>query len=478
MLRLNSPGSTTVDPRRWKALAVLLLASSMNLVDVTIVSVAMPSIQDHLHAGAAQTEWIVAAYSLVFALGLITGGRLGDLAGRRRVFAIGVAGFVLASLVCGVAPSAELLIAGRVLQGVFAAAMVPQVLATIHVLFDEEERGKAFGLWGATMGLATVGSPLLGAALLHLDLFGWDWRTIFLVNAPLGAVALAGAVLWVPESRSEHPLRLDLPGIGLLTVALLALMYPLVQGHSLGWPAWTFAAMAAGVALLGLFAVQQRRLGDDGSPLVPMGLFRFRGFTAGVLLGLVFFSGIVGFSLTLQLTLQEGLGFSPIHGALTVLPFSLAIAAASPAAMALGPRLGRTLLLGGALLMAVGSAALMIAVRAQGADLGSLALLPGMVLCGLAVGAVAMRAGGQEARSTVLTWVACAVLLTAAVVAGRLLAGPLSDETLSLALAFAGGAVLASLADTLMPEAYEQGGPTVALSTTAGFVLSFFLSTL
>ncbi|MGP0051426.1 MAG: MFS transporter [Solirubrobacteraceae bacterium] len=373
--------------RRWLALAVLLAAASMNLIDVTIVSIAMPAIQRGLGAGGAQAQWVLAAYSLPFAVGLITGGRLGDVFGRRRLFLVGVLGFTLASILCGVADSPGLLIAGRAIQGTFAAAMMPQVLACIQVLFVGEERSKAFGMWGMCLGLATVGAPILGALLLKL---GLGWRPIFIVNVPIGALAIAGALAWLPESRSEDPLRLDLAGLALCAAALVLLCYPLIQGHQLGWPAWCFAMIAAALPTLGLFAAHQRRVQrDGGSPAVPMSLFSQRGFTGGALIGLVFFSGIVGFGLVLQLTLQEGLGYSAMHGALTVLPFSLGIAVASPLAMSLVARLGRRLVAAGAGAMVVGSIAVIVAVRSAGPGLTTFELLPGMVICGLGVGMVA-----------------------------------------------------------------------------------------
>ncbi|HWF74205.1 MAG TPA: MFS transporter [Solirubrobacteraceae bacterium] len=383
----SSPSQgSAVSERRWLALAVLLAAASMNLIDLTIVSVAMPAIQHRLHATAAETEWILAAYALPFALGLITGGRLGDIFGRRRMFLIGVLGFTLASIVCGAASSTALLIAGRAVQGIFAAAMMPQVLASIHVLFTGKERGKALGMWGSVLGLATIGSPILGALLLKL---GLHWRPIFLVNVPVGAIALAGALAWLPESRSEHPLRIDLGGVALCSLALLLLCYPLIEGRQLGWPAWTFVMIAASIPAFAAFAVYQRGIGEDGSPLVPMGLFAERGFSAGVVLGLVFFSGIVGFGLVLQLALQNGLGFSAMHGALTVLPFSVGIVIASPFGMQLVGKLGRRLIFAGAGLMVLGSVAVIIAVRSAGSGLSTLDLVPGMLICGFGVGTVA-----------------------------------------------------------------------------------------
>ena len=174
------------DSRRWLGLAVLLLAAAIDLIDVTVVNIALPAIRDDLGASAAQLEWIIAGYTLAFALTLITGGRLGDVHGRRRMFLVGVAGFTLASLACGLAWSAEALVAARVVQGAFAGLMVPQVLSTINVSFPSEERPKAYGLYGAVAGIATVSGPLVAGLLVQGDLFGLDWRPIFLINLPVG----------------------------------------------------------------------------------------------------------------------------------------------------------------------------------------------------------------------------------------------------------------------------------------------------
>jgi EmrB/QacA subfamily drug resistance transporter len=350
--------ATAYDPRRWLALGVLLLAVVMDLIDITIVNIALPSIRDDLGASNAALEWTVAGYTLAFALGLITAGRLGDVYGRRRMFLLGVGGFTAASVLCGLAWSPEALIAARIAQGALAALMVPQVLSMINVSFPPAERAKAYGLYGGFAGIATVSGPLIGGLLVQGDLFGLDWRPIFLINLPVGLATLVAVAVLVRESRDEHPLRLDLTGVGLVTTALLLLLYPLVQGHELGWPTWTFVSMAASAPVLAVFAVEQaRRSRRGGSPLVPLGLFRRHAFTGGVLAALTFFSGVAGFFLVMTLTLQVGLGFSPLHTALTFLPWSIGIAVAAGASVQLAPRLGRRLTVAGSLAMAPGWAA-------------------------------------------------------------------------------------------------------------------------
>jgi EmrB/QacA subfamily drug resistance transporter len=382
--------TTTYDPRRWLALSVLLLAAVMDLIDISIITVALPTIRDDLDASSAALEWTIAGYTLAFALGLITGGRLGDVYGRRRIFLLGVAGFTAASLLCGLAWSSDVLIGARVAQGATAALMIPQILSSIQALFPPDERPKAYGMYGAFVGIAAVSGPLVGGLLVQADFFGLGWRPIFLINLPIGLLTLAATWALVRESRDEHPPRLDPVGVGLITAALLLLLYPLVQGHGLGWPTWTFVSMAASLPALALFALQQARRARRGaSPLVPLSLFRERAFTGGVVAALTFFSGVVSFFLVLTLTLQVGLGFSPLHTALTFVPWSLALAAAAGASVQLAPRLGSRLTTVGALLMAVAMGGTLVTVDHFGDELSSWWLAPSLALGGVAMGMVA-----------------------------------------------------------------------------------------
>jgi EmrB/QacA subfamily drug resistance transporter len=386
----SEAATAAYDPRRWLALSVLLLAAVMDLIDVSIVNIALPSIRDDLDASAAALEWTVAGYTLAFALGLITGGRLGDVFGRRRMFLLGVAGFTAASLLCGLAWSSEVLVAARVAQGAMAALMMPQILSSIQAIFPPEERPKAYGMYGAFVGIAAVSGPLLGGLLVQADLFGLGWRPIFLVNIPVGLFTIVAARALVRESRDEHPPRLDLTGVGLVSVALLLLLYPLVQGHQLGWPSWAFVLMAGSLPVLAVFAAQQAHRGRRGeSPLVPLALFRERAFTGGVLAALTFFSGVVSFFLVLTLTLQLGLGFSPLHTALTFVPWSLALAAAAGASVQLAPRLGRRLTTAGALVMAAAMGGVLVTVDHFGSELSSWWLVPSLAVGGVAMGMVA-----------------------------------------------------------------------------------------
>jgi predicted MFS family arabinose efflux permease len=258
------------------------------------------------------------------------------------------------------------------------------------VNFSPEERPKAYGMYGAFAGIATISGPIVGGLLVQADLFSLDWRPIFLINVPVGILTLIAAAKLVPESRAEHAQRFDFAGVGIVTGALMLLLYPLVQGRELDWPAWTFVSMAASIPAFGLFALHQRRRARRGeSPLVPLGLFRQRGFVGGVVGGLVFFSGVASFFLVMTITLQAGLGFSPLHTAATFLPWSLGIALASGVSVQLAPKLGRRLTVAGSLAMAAGMGAILYAVDAAGTDLGTWALAPGLLVSGLGMGMVA-----------------------------------------------------------------------------------------
>src|SRR6516164_8354058 len=362
---LARPAATgdSPDPRRWLTLIILLLAAFMNLLDVSIVNIAIPSIQRDLHASYADVQWALAGYTLAYALVLITGGRLGDTFGRKRLFLIGVSGFTIMSALCGAAQSPGQLIAFRVIQGAMGAIMVPQVLAVIQVIFPPAERIKALAGFGITAGLGTVSGPLIGGLLIQHNLFGLTWRPIFLINVPVGVV--------------------------LVSVALLLLLYPLVQGRQLGWPGWTFVSMAASAPVLALFIWwEQVKTRRDGSPLVPLRLFSHREFSVGMAIAMTFFLGIASFGLVLTLFLQLGLGFTPLHAGLTFLPFSLGILASSGAAARLAPRFGRGVTMAGALIMAAGMAGLIAAVHHYGAAVTTWELVPGLVAAGLGLGAV------------------------------------------------------------------------------------------
>ncbi len=373
------------DPNRWKALAVVLLASFMDLLDVTIVNVAIPSIQHELHASYAAIQWITAGYVLTFALLLITGGRLGDIFGRKRIFMIGVIGFTIASILCGIAQTPGMLVGARFVQGGMAALMVPQVLSFFQVMFDKTERKKAVAALGGISGLAATAGPLLGGLLIKANLFWLDWRLIFLVNVPFGLIAIFGAARYLRESKAPHALKLDVVGVFLITLALLMIVYPLVQGRELDWPAWTIWSMIGSIPVLVIFALYERyKNKKDGSPLVVPELFTNPPFVSGIIIMATFFSALTGFFFVFTLWLQIGLGFSPIHAALTSVPFSLGIAIfLGTVGQKLSPIFGRKMLSAGALVMILGFIAVMDIAYYSGPNTSSWELAPALFVTGI-----------------------------------------------------------------------------------------------
>jgi EmrB/QacA subfamily drug resistance transporter len=385
------PASTLqrADPGRWLTLAVVLVAGFMDLLDAGIVFLALPRIQQDLHAGYAALQWVAAGYTLAFALALITAGRLGDILGRKRLFLVGVAGFTAASALCAAAQSPAMLVASRALQGAMAAVMIPQVLSIIQASFAPGERAAAFGAYGAAAGLANVSGPVIAGLLIQADPLSLGWRSIFLINLPVGIATLVAAWLLVGESKAPQALRLDPAGVAIITVALLALLYPLVQGRELGWPAWSFAAMAAAVPLLALFTLWERhKTRRDGSPLVPLGLFGRRAFVAGLAVTLLVVAGITGFFLVFVLYVQTGLGFSTLKAALVALPWPLGIALAGGISARLAATVGRRLLTLGSLLVATAMAALVWTIHHDGPGIAGWQLMPDLAVGGLGMGLV------------------------------------------------------------------------------------------
>lgn len=368
--------------RRWFGLSIVLLATFMDLIDVTIVNVALPRIQRELSGSYATGQWAVAGYSLAFAIVLVTGGRLGDIHGRRRIFMIGVTGFTVASIAAGAAVSPGMLIAARIVQGAFGGVMVPQVMSVIATQFPPgRDRTAALSLYGVLMGAAQVSGPVLGGLLTSAG--GLGWRAIFLFNVPVGVLALVGAKRWVDESRSEHPLKLDLPGMVMIGLASLLFTYPLVQGREFGWPVWTIVLLLASVPMLACFVWYERY---RAAPLVPMRLFASRSFAAGLLLMLVLFAGISSYFLALTWALQFGFGWTPLHLALTILAWPAGVALTAQLTHRHGRRRGRLLVGVGTTIMSLGMAGLALTFATGGAHLTSGDLVPWMVGSGLGMG--------------------------------------------------------------------------------------------
>ena len=371
----------------WAVLAIILTAVFMQLLDTTITMVGVPSIQNSLHSSFGEIQLVVAGYMLAFACVLVTGGALGDTYGRKRMFLYGMAGFTVASAVCGAAPDALTLIVSRVVQGMCSGLMFPQVLGIIQVVFTKAQRTKAIGFYGATIGLATILGPVTGGGLIDLNIAGWGWRSIFYVNVPIGVTAMALAAGMIPESRAGARRRIDLPGAGLLGAGLFLLVLPLVIGRDQGWPAWSFACLAVSPAVLAAFSLYElNRTRRDASPLIDTRLFRQRPFTLGLIACLVFFTGIPSFFMILLLTLQEGLGYSPVKAGAVTLGFAAALAIGSARSAAVTKRLGTQVLLLGCTLMIAGQLAVIGVMYWSGTGLTGWQLLAPMFVAGLGGG--------------------------------------------------------------------------------------------
>ncbi|MFJ6697659.1 MFS transporter [Streptomyces sp. NPDC091272] len=381
--------SRTAEPSALGPLGLftVLLGAALPLVDFFIVNVALPTIDHELAAGPAMLELVVAGYGLAYAVLLVLGGRLGDLFGRRRLFLWGMAAFGVTSLACGLAPDAWTLVGARVAQGAASALMLPQVLATIQSSTAGPRRAKAMGLYGATAGLAMVAGQILGGVLVAADLAGTGWRSIFLVNVPVVVAGLLLAVRTVPESRSDKPSPVDVPGTLLLALSLITLLAPLTEGRAAGWPLWTWLSLAAFPFLLLAFFLVERRADRAGrTPLVPPSLFAVESLRRGLPPIVPFSISFGGFMFVIAVALQQGLGMGAVAAGLALVPMALAFFGASLAGPRLIGRFGGRITVAGALFQAVGLVLLILAVRRGWPDLGFAELLPGMLLAGLGQG--------------------------------------------------------------------------------------------
>jgi MFS family permease len=381
----TTPVSTQPYRLRWVVAAVVLAANVMDLLDATIVNVAAPSVHRELGGGASTIQWLSAAYTLAFAVLLIAGARLGDILGRRRLFLAGSAGFTLFSAACAVAPTIGVLIGFRALQGAFGALMIPQGFGLLKQVFDDDaEFDKATGLFGPATGVAMLAAPIVAGALIDANLWGTGWRLVFLINIPVGALALPLAVRSLPRGATHPGVRLDLGGVGLVGLALVAIIYPLIQGRADGWPAWCFAVLAAGVILLAVFLRYERRRRD--SPLIEPTLLANRTYLSGVAVALALFGAFGGLLLCISLYGQLGEGWSPIRAGLSLTPMVVGMILGMTGSLALVSRLGRHLLHIGILLIAVGAAGLaLILTGARAASAWD--LVPGLFFIGAGVGA-------------------------------------------------------------------------------------------
>ncbi|WP_214410550.1 MFS transporter [Sphaerisporangium fuscum] len=388
MTTITSPKPARVAPAApagWGSLLVLLTGVFITTLDFFIVNVAIPATQRDLNAGPSAIQFIVAGFGIALAAGLVMGGRLGDLYGRRRLFAIGLTVFTLASAACGEAPTAGFLVGARIVQGIGAALLMPQVLALINTLYTGEHRAKAFNAYGMALGFGGVFGQLIGGVLINADIAGLGWRSIFLINVPVGIVTLALTPRLIPESRSPGGARLDLIGTALVSLGLVAVVYPLVQGQQQGWPAWTWLCLGASVVLLATFALYQRRA---AAPLVDPALFRARSFSAGVVVSLIHAMTMGSFFLVLALYLQEGRGLDALGSGVIFLPLGIGYFVSSALSGKVAARLGRQVVAVGALVLAAGYATLAETASALGTGGAVEWTIPGLVVSGAGMGLI------------------------------------------------------------------------------------------
>jgi EmrB/QacA subfamily drug resistance transporter len=378
-----SESTATAGRGAWLVLAAVLPGLFMNVFDFFAVNVATPVLHAKLGSGPPALELIVGGYGLTFSLGLVTGGRLGDRYGRRRVFFLGMAAFTLASAASGLAPTSDILIVARLAQGAAAAMMVPQVLSIIRVSFPARERRVALGVYGMTIAAGQVSGQALGGILLSANVLGLSWRPIFLVNVPVAALTFLLGFRRVPESRSPARPGLDLPGVALLTLAAGLLIVPIVEGGALGWPVWCWLFLAAVPAAAAAFAWREHRVRARSMPLVDLALFRSQDFRRGLFVNVTLFATISSFFFVLGLYLQTGRGDSPLFAGLTFVPLAAGNFAASLSSSGLVGRFGRGTLSAGAVFQAAG---LLVLLAAAGPGQPTVLVLAGVTLFGFGQG--------------------------------------------------------------------------------------------
>jgi EmrB/QacA subfamily drug resistance transporter len=383
---------TTTNPnsRKWLGLTAILAATLMDLLDATVLNIAGPAIHRSLGGSTAALQWFSAAYALALASGLLVGGRLGDMVGRRRMLLGSAVGFTVASVACAFAWSPASLIGARAIQGLIAAMMVPQTFGLIKELFPGREMSKAFGIIGPAIGLSTILGPVVAGALVNANLFGTGWRAIFLINVLLGGyTVLVGRRVLPAAEPTARGTRLDLPGALLGGGAMTLLIYPLIEGRESGWPGWSFVLMGASVPVLALFVLRQRALSrGSGTPLIDLDVFRSRSYTSGLVFILAFFGVVVGFSLSFGLFLQLGLGYSAMHASLTATSMAVGAFVGSALSATVGAKLGRRILHLGLAVMGVGTVGFLLVLGSAGAGVSGWDMTAPLVVYGLGMGAI------------------------------------------------------------------------------------------
>ncbi|GAA2239946.1 MFS transporter [Rarobacter faecitabidus] len=376
--------------RRALALAVLILGVGMGMLDTTIVNVALPTISTSIGATEATLSWIISGYALAYGLILIPAGRIGDRVGHKWVFIVGLTGFTLASLACGLADSGNALVIGRVAQGLFGGLFFPAVTALIQLMYSGRERGKAFAAMGAAIGVSTALGPIVGGVLIEWLGDADGWRSIFFVNLPFGIIAVIAAILVLPGGAEAAKERgVDWFGFVLLAGALVAILVPLIEGQEKDWPLWTWLSLIGGALLVVLFAVWELGVVRRGrtSPLVPPHLFSHPAFTGGVVLALVYFAAFTSIFFTISILWQSGLGHSALESGFVAIPFAIGSILGASQSDRIAHRFGRGALVMGTAMVALGLAAVwLVLVLVPAADLNHWQLLAPLAVAGIGSG--------------------------------------------------------------------------------------------
>lgn len=382
----------TGDPKRWAALVVVLAATLLSIVSVFISNVALPVIQEDLSASAGQAQMILAGYNLMFGLFLVTGGRLGDLYGIKRVFLLGLTLFTAASAVSGFAPGPVSLIGSRAVQGLGAALMIPQVISFIQLYFTGKERATALGAYAAVGGFGSTAAQLLGGWLIAADWFGLGWRTIYLLNVPVGLLAVLGTIRLLREriAAAQNDRRLDWTGVVLITASLSALCFPLTFGNDWGWPWWIVVPLIASPCLAFGFVRHQRQLEKSGrgTPLIRPSLFRRRNFSAGNVSILLFYANNAVLFIVMPLFLQRGLGMTPFQSGLVFAPLALGFALTSMKSGGWAAKFGHRTLIAGCFLLGASYLLFFVTDAVFGSDLSGYEWIPAALLAGVAMGLI------------------------------------------------------------------------------------------
>jgi EmrB/QacA subfamily drug resistance transporter len=387
-MSVKIPSKPILNP--WTIFAIILIGGFMALIDVTIVNVALPSIQHGIHTSSSTLEWIVSGYALTFGLVLILSGRIGDTVGHRWTFLTGLIIFTLASLSCSLAQNSTEIIISRLVQGIGAGTFSPAIISFIQILFEGKERSKAFGIYGAVIGLSTALGPLIGGILIQLGGAHEGWRLVFLVNVPIGVIAVSTAFKMLPHDEKAKERRhhnFDPIGIALLTAGLLLILIPLLDGQQAGWPLWTYISLIAAAPVLVSLWFWESRLANQGKePLIATYLLKRLSFAGGSILALVYFAAFTSIFFILSILWQEGFNHNPLATGLMIVPFAIGSMVAASQSDKVSARLGRWVLVIGCLLVAIGLALLEVTLRHGGINLSAWKLTAPLLIAGIGNG--------------------------------------------------------------------------------------------